>query len=159
MSKKLVTAAALADELQITPGRVRQLVDAGVLPREGRNAYHLAGCRKAYSEFKKAAAGGDESEYLRYLKLKNDLLENENRIKRGDLISRDDYMGAAMQSVAACRSRLLSIPSKAAPLLVGSDDKHARKMLNRFVDEALRELKVPDFKRIARDRQKEKRKA
>lgn len=159
MSKKTVTASALADELRITTGRVRQLTTAGVLHREARNQYHLAGCRKAYSEFKKAAGRGDESAYLNYLVIKNNLLELENAIRKGDFIHRDDFMQASMTTLAACRSRLLSLPSRAAPLLVGSDDKRARQLLNRFVDEALRELKVPDFKRIARDRQKEKRKA
>lgn len=157
--KKFVSASDLADKLGISPGRVRQLVDAGVLPRAARNEYPLVEARRAYDAFKRTAGHGDESAYLKYLKLKNDLIELENHVRKGDKIHCDDFMSAAMSSLAPCRSRLLSIPSKATPLLVGSDDKTAKRLLNRFVNEALKELRMPDFHRIAKQRQKEKRKA
>ena len=157
--KKLVSAGELADDLGISPGRVRQLTTAGALPREARNSYHLIACRRAYQDFKKAAAGGDESEYLNYLKKKNDQLELENKVRKGDLIHRDDFLQASMSTIAACRARLLALPSKAAPLLVATDDRRAKKIIDRLIDEALRELRVPDFRRIAKDRQKEKRRS
>lgn len=152
MSKKELTSGELAAALGVSPGRVRQLAAARVLPRLASGRYSLTPCRKAYQDYKRAAAdAGDESVYLQYLKTSNDLMELQNKIKRGDLIHRDDYIVEIGRLIAACRSRLLVLPSKAAPLIVGNDDKGARGILTRMVNEARRELETPiDFFQIAK---------
>lgn len=158
MSKKTVTAGQLADELGITPGRVRQLVTLGVLSRQDRNQYPLAACRAAYQKFKAAADAGSESAYLDYLKISNDLLELQNKVKRGELIHRDDFILAISNRLQTTRARLLVLPTKAAPLLVGNDDKGTLGILTRMVNEARRELEAPiDFLAIAKQALKDKR--
>jgi len=159
MNKKTVSASTLAETLGISTRRIGQLVDVGVLPRAARNEYPLAECRRAYQQYKQAATdSGDESTYLQYLKTSNDLMEKQNQVKRGELIHRDDFTLAISNRLQATRARLLVLPTKAAPLLVGNDDKGTLGILTRMVNEARRELEAPiDFLAIAKQALKDKR--
>lgn len=158
MPRKDLTSAELAAALGVSAGRVRQLAGAGVLPRTSSGRYALTLCRAAYRKYKTAVTeAGDESTYLQYLKTSNDLMEAQNKIRRGELIPRDVYIFEIGKIIQACRSRLLALPSKAAPLLVGNDENGSLSILKRINSEARRELAVNiDFHKVALDTLRDK---
>ncbi|MBN1497628.1 MAG: hypothetical protein JXA07_12705 [Spirochaetes bacterium] len=157
MGKKIVSASTLAVELGISARRIGQLVALGVLPREDRNQYPLAACREAYQKFKAASDAGSETAYLQYLKISNDLLAAQNAVRSGAMIDRTDYIQTISRPLQSFRARLLTLPVKAAPLLVGNSDAGSLSILKRLVNEARRELTTDiDFHSIAREANRKK---
>ncbi|MBN2161023.1 MAG: hypothetical protein JW807_16650 [Spirochaetes bacterium] len=158
MSLKELTSAEIATALKISPGRVRQLAGLGILPRTPNGGYVLSFCKKAFFDYKKRVHdAGDESTYLEYLKISNDLMEMQNRVMRGEFLHRDDFISTTGARVQSCRSRLLIIPTKASLLLIANDDAGCLSILRRMVTEARRELETDiDFLRIAKSALKDK---
>lgn len=57
----IVTAAELSEKLNVTPRRIQQLVQRGVLPRAKRGQYDLVACAIAYIRFLQEAVGAKAS--------------------------------------------------------------------------------------------------
>lgn len=67
----------------------------------------------------------------------------ENELRRGELISYDEVRTAAEAVVSRIRSRLLRLPSTAAPLVYGVDDQIAiQETLDEMIHDTLSELSV-----------------
>jgi len=86
------------------------------------------------------------AERARLAKEQADKHELENAKTRGELIVTEDAMKAWGAVVQRVRSRLLSIPSKAAPLLIGiKRTSEAKDTIEKLVCEALDELSNPNL--------------
>ena len=119
------------------PARADGSIDLWALIRRG-----LAG---AASDQKRSAKGSDalilEDERARLAKEQADAQEMKNAVARGDLIPRTSVVTGMEMAFSAARARLLGIPSKAAPLLMGKTNvAEARDLLAGMVNDVCGEL-------------------
>jgi hypothetical protein len=93
-----------------------------------------------------AAGGGVDgldlnAERARLAKEQADAQEMKNALARGEMIPRPDVVAGMQIAFANARARLLSLPSKAAPLVLGLDSPAAvRDTLTELVHECCGEL-------------------
>ncbi len=147
---KLTTypVATIAKLLDLTPRRIRQLVDEGVIPREERGRYALVPAVRGYVQYLRERAvnadvGQDElGQYrVRKLKAEAELAEMKSAETRGELVRAEDYTSMMVASFSRVRTRLLAVPSTIAPHLLGLDAaKDAQRIVKDAIYEALREL-------------------
>ena len=129
--------------LGISGPRVHQLIESGLLPRQGTlEEYKEANDRRF--------AANDEQldltvERARLAKAQADAKEMENELTRGELVRFDEVMEQWRAEFARAKSRLLSMPSKLGPLMVGvKTPAEAQSMIETVVWEALSELSQPE---------------
>jgi len=136
--------------LDLTPQRVAQLVNMGVIPRKERGRYELVPVVRGYIHYLReraikgdAQAGGDDyaTHRARLTKAKADMAEMEREQMANALIPAADVERAWIEVVANMRAKMLSIPTtaaadaQAAPTLA-----EAKQVLKVKVNEALAEL-------------------
>ena len=148
------TQVEIAEHLDLSQQAVSQLIAAGVLP----NATRRGGldkdvCRIAYVRHLREVAAGRASEAAaaegldlveqraRLAAAQADGQEMKNRTMRAELIPRPAMVSVMQASFTNCRARLLAIPTKAAPSLLGLTSLAAiRDKLTELVHDALAEL-------------------
>jgi hypothetical protein len=70
--------------------------------------------------------------------------ELEIAVREGELMEASDVIGGWQDILARVRTRLLQVPTQAAPLVVGEADAHTiRETLESYVRDALTELSAP----------------
>jgi len=156
MIPKTVTTQEFADFKSITLRRVNQLVEEGVLKRTSGGRLLFLESDQAYTQFKiEQYKTTDEKKRLE--RLKGDKIERELEILSGQYIEVSEAMTGWGKIVMSVRNRLLAIPKKAAPLMVGIKKMtEAEDILKRTVYEALRDLANPDLVKISLGVQKKK---
>jgi hypothetical protein len=76
----------------------------------------------------------------------------ENATSRGELLPRADVVSALQAVFARCRARLLSLPTKLAPLIVGEQSPAVvQDRITQGVHEALEELRGLKLVAISED--------
>lgn len=147
------TQQEVAEHLFMERPRVSDLIAKGVFPASGRRGLNLEDCRETYiKRLREEAAGrkGDGEtdlvdERARLAKEQADKAQMENAARRGELVERADVDAAVVAAFTRVKSRLLAIPSKAAPVLLQAEDApEAEIMIRQAVVEALTELSDPD---------------
>lgn len=136
--------------LDLTPQRVAQLVNMGVIPRKERGRYELVPVVRGYIKYLReravkgdVQAGADDyaTHRARLTKAKADMAEMEREQMANALIPAADVEMAWIEVVANMRAKLLAIPTtaaadtQAAPTLA-----EAKQVLKVKVNEALSEL-------------------
>lgn len=94
---------------------------------------------------RKLAQAEDESEgsaKARKMRAEADIAEMKAEEKRGSLVSKEAVVEAMADEIARARARLLSLPVRAAPLVVGMTEIKARELMDDLVREALDELSM-----------------
>lgn len=118
---RTVGTSELAAILGLTDSRIRQLERSGTIEKIGRGQYDLAGTVQGYCKYLKDAIatpdGMSEKDLLDRTRRKK--LELEISIIQGDLHRADDVRRVMNDMLSAFRQRILSIPTKAAPRLMG----------------------------------------
>lgn len=125
--------------------RIKDAAPAGEL--SGKPAWKMADVAAALA----GSAGGDarapdgdldlSAERARKAKEEADKLEMQNAQLRGDLLAREDVDAAVVGAFARVRSRVIGIPSKVAPLIVGMESPaEVEAVVRRAIYDALREL-------------------
>ena len=118
----------IAAHLDLSVTRVSQLVTAGILPKAPRGKHDLDACRASYlKHIREVAAGrgaayGDldlTAERARLSKAQADDRERKNAIQDGEYLEVRTFHIMVTSSFAIVRARLLALPSKLAPHLVG----------------------------------------
>lgn len=154
MPGKLVSVAELAHLLGVHRNTVLAWVQRGCPLAErgssGRGNEHkfdlAAVVRWREDEAARAATGNTEGLDLDVARLRKvageaALIELEVQKKRGQLVEIDAVASVVGEKFAACRSRLLSLPTKLAPLLAASTDvNETQVLLEQGINEALSEL-------------------
>src|SRR5687768_16967081 len=157
-----VTAPELGDWLGLTDRSVRDLAADGTIPRNRRGRYPLKACVRAYCARAREVAAGRMSadgegldltaERARLAKEQADKLEMENAASRGELLPRAEVVSALQAVFARCRARLLSLPTKLAPLIVGEESPAVvQDRITAGVHEALDELRSIKLVPISED--------
>ena len=147
MTEILVSVDVLAEALVMTPRRVQQLVDEGRLWRAAHGKYDLVLCAGGYVTYLLDKLSGREPKRellrtrARLLGLRADLLEMENAERRGELLEAGEICEAWARATSNIRTRMLAIPTRAAPLIVHMQTKaEIQDTLNGLIREALTAL-------------------
>ncbi|MFP4976374.1 hypothetical protein ACE6ED_13305 [Paenibacillus sp. CN-4] len=149
-SEMTLTAVQLSELLGLTPRRVQQLAEEGIIVRSGRGKYNAVGSVQNYMRFQRE--NGSTTSEVDYFderalheRAKRKKAELELAVMQGDLHRSGDVELVMNDMIAAFRSRILAMPSKLAPQLVGKDELPViLEMLTREVHEALTELSEYD---------------
>jgi phage terminase Nu1 subunit (DNA packaging protein) len=145
----------IAKLLELTPRRINQLVQEGVIPRPAsRGRYELVGAVQGYIRYLRQlnigeemdSQGGSEVAHRKRLtKARADIAEMEVERLSGSLIDVSSVEHAWQMAGARFRQRILSIPHKVAPIVAAEDDiDTCHALLEEHCHEALRELANAD---------------
>jgi len=138
----------LCELFQVSPQRIYQLVNRGVIPRPVNRRYSLEESVASYVKHLRMLATGrrlsdvdDTGSRERLLKAKADLLETKVKRLRGELVDAEEVEQALGATFTTVRSRLLAMPHRAAPRVVGETDINViRRALEDLVHDTLSEL-------------------
>lgn len=151
LEEQAVSAVQLAKVLDLSAARIGQLADNGILKRcevEGtrREKYALLESVTAYIRYlrkQKPEVVWDEQEYkaekLAKLKAQRELAELKVSEQRGDLHRTADIERVVGNMIVAFRSKVLALPSVAAPQLVEQRNEAA---VFRILSELVRDVCV-----------------
>jgi phage terminase Nu1 subunit (DNA packaging protein) len=126
-----------------------RMVEEGVIPKAGSGEYILGDVTEAYWQ-SRFGSEGLEAEQTRLTKAKADLAELNLAEQRGEVHRAAAVMRVWADNVLNAKTRLLAIPTKCAPALVGKSLLEITKELKREISEALNELADYDERRITR---------
>lgn len=158
---QIVSTRNMADLFGISERRVQQLTNEGAFVRVARGEYDLRQSIHAWTDYMVRDAIGDaashqigEEELLDpalenalWTKRRRQKTETELAIIRGELHRSEDVKTIVGDMLASFRARLMSMPSKIAPLVIGREDiSEVEKFVKDAVYEALHELKDYDPK-------------
>lgn len=132
----------------ITERRVQQMAQQGIVPKAARGKYPLVGTIQAYVKFLQERALGGETgptdlhtEKTKLTAAQREKMEIEVAVTRGELVYADQVADAWALEVTDCKQRLLSVASKAAPIVAAEDNSGAcMEIIDALVREALQEL-------------------
>lgn len=146
-SEMLFTTKQLAEILNLSPRRVQQLAEEGVLVKSSRGKYKAVESiqnfiRQLSKEQSSKASGVDYfDERALHEKAKREKAQLELAVMKGELHRSEDVEFVMNDMIAAFRSRILAIPSKLAPQLAGKTDiPMIQQLLSLETNEALTEL-------------------
>jgi hypothetical protein len=127
MAPQTYPVAVIAKLLDLTPRRIRQLVDEGVIQRAEKGRYELVPSVRGYIRYLRDRAIGadalpDESaraSRARLIKAQAEAQEMENAQTRRELVHVDDAAAVAGRIVEAIRPKLLGLGSRISPQVTG----------------------------------------
>lgn len=126
MATDNVNAAELGRILGISRASIANLATDGILPRASRGEFNLPAAVQAYLRHKLVKAGDADvagkslvSERSRLARLKADACEREAKLESGELVPSADIDAAWLAVAGVIRSRILLVPTRAAPRVVG----------------------------------------
>jgi len=150
----VVNTTAIAKMFNLTERRVRQLVEEGIISRIGHGRFDLIDTVSKYVTFLKLSSEAldenDVSESLEYEKwlhekAKREKAEIELANIKNEMHRSEDVEKVLNHMIMAFRSKMLSLPSKMAMILVNKNDpKLIEALIERDVHEALKELSEYD---------------
>ena len=144
----LFTTKGIADCLNLTERRVRELRDEGVLTEERPGIFNMKTVVKQYLTYKI----GDKDDSSRLTAARADREETRGKIEKmkmeeakGDLHRTEDVERGLKAIFANFKNRLETIPTKYAKTMAQlTDPVEAHDILQKAVEEALIELSNPD---------------
>jgi phage terminase Nu1 subunit (DNA packaging protein) len=146
----------LTSWLGLTSRRVIQMVEEGIIIKEGRGKYPLKVCITSYIEhLKRQAEGTGRRSELGEEKLLTARIERKRREleyaeHEGSLVTVESHRAAMAEAFDLVRSNIRNLPGSVAPRLVGIDDpRDIQQILAPAVDDALRAIVRDAKKRIA----------
>lgn len=160
----MATQAEVAAHLFLSQTEVSRYIAAGVIPKAPhKGGLNIDVCRESYIRHIRERAAGRASDAAdaddldiveqraRLAKEQADAQAMKNAVVRGELIPRQDVVAGMQAAFANARARLLSLPAKAAPLVIGLVAiTDVVEKLTGIVHEACRELAetraIPDAK-------------
>lgn len=154
MAAQTYPVAVISKLLDLTPRRIRQLVDEGVIQRAEKGRYELVSSVRGYIRYlRDRAIGADalpdeaaRASRARLIKAQADAQEMENAKNREELIPRAVVGRAWAEMAMSFRSRSLSIPKKTAPQVVGVNSiPTIEGIMEQMIFEALDELSRADY--------------
>lgn len=141
---KLYTCEAVADWLALTPRRVRQLRDEGIISERMPGLYEMKPTITRYIMYLRKGSGKTDLNDERALltRAKREAADMENDLKRGALHSSEDIEKGIKAMCLNIRTKLLTLPAKLSPRLsqMGGDQAGIFDEMKKAVDETLEEL-------------------
>lgn len=111
---KLYTTKIVAQYLDLSERRVRQLRDEGVLEEKAPGLYDLRSSVRRYINYLRGDEGGKadlNEERAKLTKEKRIAAETENKVRNGELYRKSDITVGMTTVVMNLRSRLLACPT------------------------------------------------
>lgn len=144
-----VTAPEAAAFLKLTERSFYRMVEAGTLPKANDGEYILGDVVEAFwrSQFD---SEGLTAARTRLTTAQAELAEAELAEQRGELHRASAIAKVWTDNVINCKNRLLAIPTKTGPLLVGQGLQTIVAQLKEAIYEALQELADYDGEKITR---------
>ena len=143
---KLYTAAVVAQWLDISDHRVRQLRQKGVLAEARPCLYNLKDCVHRYIEYLKKDGSPEEAvdyntERAKLARAKREREELDLQLMRREVLQAADVEKVMVEMLLRFRQKIRNIPVKQSPALaVETDQMEIFQALKRATDEALEEL-------------------
>ena len=141
---KLYTSNVVADWLALTPRRVRQLRDEGVLIEKAPGLYDLQSSVVRYVSYLRKGSRNTNLTVERAMltRAKREAADMENEVRRGNLHSTEDIEKGLATMCLNIRGRLSTLPAKLSGELaqMGGDRAGIFDKMKRAIDEALEEL-------------------
>ena len=135
----LYTSKVVAQHLNLTERRVRQLRDEGVIREKRPGLYDLT----RYIKYIGAGSKADlNDERAKLTKEKRIAAETENRVRKAELLEVGDVEKAYSAMMMNFRSRILALPQKLAPAVVAleGDEQQVQDLIQAELEEALETL-------------------
>ena len=157
----IVTTAEISEIFGISTRRVQQLAKDGVFVRVGHGQFDLPASVNSFivyrlDDTKDEGVLDKSTEEAMWTRARRQKTELELQIMRGDLHRSEDVRRVMNDMLGAFRARILSIPSKFSPQLVGlTEIPPIKVVLKQAVHEALEELSDYDpmvFYDISKDK-------
>ena len=141
----MVGRATVAAHLDLSTVALRRLVEAKVIDDAEPGEMDMDAARVGYIRHLRSQAGGRGGDSLsreraRLASEQADRAARENKLASGQVIDRQDVVTVWAAAFGVCRSRLLGIPTRAAPLVVGLPVNEVRAKLVEEVEAALEGL-------------------
>ena len=141
---RLYTCEAVADWLALTPRRVRQLRDEGIISERMPGLYEMKATITRYIMYLRKGSGKTDLNDERALltRAKREAADMENDVRRGNLHSTEDIEKGLATMCLNIRGRLSTLPAKLSGELaqMGGDRAGIFDKMKRAIDEALEEL-------------------
>ena len=141
---KLYTSNVVADWLAVTPRRVRQLRDEGVIAEKAPGLYELQSCVVRYISYLRKGNGNTNlnDERAMLTKAKREAADMENEERRGNLHSTGDIEKGLAALCLNMRGRFSGLPAKLSGELaqMGGNQAGIHDKLKAAIDETLEEL-------------------
>ena len=127
---KLYTTKIVAQYLDLSERRVRQLRDEGVLEEKAPGLYDLRSSVRRYINYLRGDEGGkaDNEERAKLTKEKRIAAETENKVRNGEMYRKSDITVGMTTVVMNLRSRLLALPNKLAANIAKLDGDEGKIM-------------------------------
>ncbi len=150
-----VTPAEAAAFLQVPERTFYRLVETGVIPKAGDGEYILGEVVESYwrNQFD---TEGLKAAQTRLTTAQAELKELELAEQRGELHRASAIAKVWADNVLNAKKKLLAIPTKIPPMLVGQDVQTIRKRLEDEIKESLRELAGYDRDKITQEAERNK---
>ena len=132
--------------LDLTPRRVQQLSKEGVIPKAERGRYELVPAVRGYISYLKERSinpGVISFDEVRARKTaaEAEMAELELLEKKEQLVPMTDIVDTWLDMVSACRSKMLSMPAKLAPVVaVEENPAICKRLIEEQIVEALDEI-------------------
>lgn len=164
IAEQVVSTAELGSILGLSERRVRELRDQKVIPDEGGGRFRLVDSVRAYCAHMRpasgrAAAGGSEGAgtldqaRIEVLNEQRDRLKMLNAQMRGETVLAEDMENVVGAYADATRARILALPTRAAPLVLGMASlAEIRDKLTELSHEACGELAAQEITATVYDR-------
>lgn len=147
----VVTSSVLADIFQLTDRRVRQLAEEGILSKVSRGRYSLVESVRNYvihlktnNDLKEDTKDKEidyDMEHALLERAKREKVELELAAMRGQMHYSEDVERVMNDMLSNFRSKLLALPTRAAPMLIARNDiGDIQELLYKEVLEVLKEL-------------------
>lgn len=138
----------IAKLFMISERRVQQLVKKGVIPKNEHGRYELVPTVQGYVRYLQERAIGRtgmpedyQQEKARLTKIQADKAELELNEITGSLVSSEEIALEWFQMITDCKTRLLTIPAKAAPVVATEMEAGVvQNIIDDLMREALEEL-------------------
>ncbi|NUJ82046.1 terminase small subunit, Nu1 [Methylocystis sp. FS] len=141
-----VAAATLAKLLGLSTRRIQQLAEAGVIPKPGkRGEYRLVESVAGYLKWLRSDAGNGtpdfQKERTRLTQARARLAELEYDRESGLVVEVEESIRQIREEYSIVRTRLLAVPSKAAPRLLNiANPEKVRALLDAEIRDTLSAL-------------------
>ena len=141
----MVTKTAVALHLDISTTALKSLIERRVVDDSKPGEMDIDAARVGYIRHLRSQAGGRGGDSLsreraRLASEQADRAARENKLASAQVIERQDVLTVMTPAFSAIRSRLLGIPTRAAPLVVGLPVNEVRAKLVEEVEAALEDL-------------------
>ena len=135
--------------LKLSKSNFYRLIESGVLPKSEDSEYVLGEVVDAYYQ-RRSNPEDLKAEQTRLTAVQADLKELELAELRGELHRGEAVLKVWTENVSNTRSRLLAIPAKISPKVLGKDLQTIQLIIKEEIYEALKELAEYDSGRITR---------